>query len=124
MNERHAHIAITAWVGAGGLILAGMFGGNMPVAMVALTVATAATFATIPLMCALPTEFLTGIAAAGGIGVIVSIGNLSGFVVPLAVGKINDATHRMDLGLYLIAACLVMAGIILLAMRPSVSRSC
>lgn len=119
MGERHWHIAVTAWVGAAGLILTGIFSGNTLLTMAALTVATAATFATIPLMVALPTEILTGIAAAGGIGVIVSIGNLSGFFAPFAVGKINDMTHRMDLGLYLLAACLVLAGIILMATRSS-----
>ncbi len=116
-GERHLHIAFAAWVGAVGLILAGIFGHDTLIAMTALTVAAAAIFSTIPLMVALPTEFLSGMAAAGGIGLINSIGNLSGFVSPIAVGKISDVTHRTDLGLFLIAACLFVAGVILIAMK-------
>ena len=40
----------------------------------------------------LPTGFLTGSAAAGGIALINSIGNLGGFVGPYAIGWIKDAT--------------------------------
>jgi MFS family permease len=124
-NERHAHIAVAAWVGAAGMVLTGLWGGNLPLMMIALTLATSATFATIPVMVALPTEFLSGIAAAAGIGLIFSIGNLAGFFSPIVVGKIRDATHRMDWSLDVLAACLVLAGIILLAMRPRAKeRAC
>jgi MFS family permease len=115
-GERHAHIAIAAWIGAAGLVLTGL-SQNGVLTILALTVATAATYATIPVMVALPTEFLSGMAAAGGIGLIFSIGNLGGFFSPIVVGRIKDATHRIDLGLDLLAACLVLAGIILFMMR-------
>jgi len=116
-GERHFHIALAAWVGAAALIIGGIFGDNIVIAMAALTVAAAAIFATIPLMVALPTEFLSGMAAAGGIGLINSIGNLAGIFSPIAVGEIKDATHRTDLGLDVLAGCLILAGILLMAMR-------
>ncbi len=117
-GERHAHTAAAAWVGAIGLALTGFLGHHLLLMMVALTVATAATFATLPVIVALPTEYLSGMAAAGGTGLIFSIGNLAGFFSPIVVGKIQDATHRLDLGLYLLAGCLVLAGVILMAARP------
>ncbi len=40
----------------------------------------------------LPTAFLSGAAAAGGIAIINALGNLSGFAAPYAVGAIKDAT--------------------------------
>jgi nitrate/nitrite transporter NarK len=62
----------------------------------------------------LPTGFLTGSAAAGGIALINSIGNVGGFVGPYAVGWIKDATGETTLGLVVLAACLIMAGVVTL----------
>jgi nitrate/nitrite transporter NarK len=47
---------------------------------------------------------LTGSAAAGGIALIGSIGNLGGFVGPYAIGWIKDATGETTLGLVVLAA--------------------
>ena len=60
----------------------------------------------------LPTGFLTGSAAAGGIALINSIGNLGGFVGPYAIGWIKDATGEIMLGLVVLAACSIMAGVV------------
>ena len=60
----------------------------------------------------LPTGFLTGSAAAGGVALINSIGNLGGFVGPYAVGWIKDTTGETTLGLVLLAACSIMAGVV------------
>ena len=62
----------------------------------------------------LPTGFLTGSAAAGGIALINSIGNLGGFVGPYAIGWIKDATGETTLGLVVLAACLLISGIVIL----------
>ena len=43
---------------------------------------------------ALPSEFLTGSAAAAGIGLINSIGNLGGFVGPYALGVVSGRRRR------------------------------
>jgi ACS family tartrate transporter-like MFS transporter len=51
----------------------------------------------------LPSLFLTGSAAAGGIAVINSIGNLGGFIGPYAVGWVKDTTHSYTLALYALA---------------------
>ena len=59
-----------------------------------------------------PTGFLTGSAAAGGIALINSIGNLGGFVGPYAIGWIKDATGETTLGLVLLAACSIIAGVV------------
>ena len=60
----------------------------------------------------LPTGFLTGSAAAGGIALINSLGNLGGFVGPYAIGWIKDATGEITLGLVVLAACSIMAGVV------------
>jgi hypothetical protein len=46
-------------------------------------------------VCYVPAGFLTGRAAAGGIAMIVSIGNLGGFVGPFMIGQIKDLTPEL-----------------------------
>jgi ACS family tartrate transporter-like MFS transporter len=67
-------------------------------------------YAALPIFWTLPTGFLTGSAAAGGIAMINSIGNLGGFGGPYAIGWIKDATGETTLGLVALATCLIMAG--------------
>jgi nitrate/nitrite transporter NarK len=50
--------------------------------------------------------------AAGGIAFINSIGNLGGFVGPYAIGWIKDATGETTLGLVVLAAGPIMAGVV------------
>ena len=69
-------------------------------------------YAAAPIFWTLPTGFLTGSAAAGGIALINSIGNLGGFVGPYAIGWIKDATGEITLGLVVLAGCSIMAGVV------------
>ena len=69
-------------------------------------------YAAAPIFWTLPTGFLTGSAAAGGIAMTNSIGSLGGIAGPYAVGWIKDTTGETTLGLVLLAACSIMAGVI------------
>ena len=113
-GERRWHPAIAAMVGGLGLILAGVNANSPVLGMAALTLATAGILTSLPLFWPLPTAFLGGAAAAAGIAIINSLGNLAGFVSPFMVGSIKDATGSATLGLYVIAASLFIgAGLIL-----------
>ena len=81
-------------------------------AAVALTVCAMGVYAAVTTFWTLPTGFLTGSAAAGGIALINSIGNLGGFVGPYAIGWIKDATGETTLGLVVLAAGPIMAGVV------------
>ena len=70
------------------------------------------TYAAVPTFWTLPTGFLTGSAAAGGIAMTNSIGSLGGFAGPYAVGWIKDATGETTLGLVVLAAGLIMASFV------------
>ena len=54
----------------------------------------------------MPAALLSGAAAAAGIAMINSIGNLGGFVGPYLVGLVKDATGSTDGGLIVLAAIL------------------
>jgi nitrate/nitrite transporter NarK len=96
-----------------GLSLIGAAYPGYPVlAAVALTICAMAVFAATATFWTLPTGFLTGSAAAGGIALINSIGNLGGLAGPYAIGWIKEATGETSLGLVVLAACSIMAGII------------
>ena len=71
-------------------------------------------FGSLPVFWTLPTSFLGGAAAAGGIALINSIGNLSGFVAPYAVGRIKDATGGYTGGLLCVAGASLVATVITL----------
>ena len=68
-----------------------------------------------PVFWTLPTAFLSGTAAAGGIAMINSIGNLAGFAGPYAMGWIKDSTGSYTGGLLSLAAGFI-AMIIVLAL--------
>jgi len=86
-----------------------------PMAKVALLcVAAMGIFSMLPVFWTLPTAFLTGTAAAGGIALVNSIGNLSGYVGPQIIGVIKDATGSYDGGIWFLAACAFAAGVIVL----------
>ena len=57
---------------------------------------------------------LSGSAAAGGIALINSIGNLAGFVGPYAIGFIKDQTQSFAPGLIFIAVLAFMSFVVVL----------
>jgi MFS-type transporter involved in bile tolerance (Atg22 family) len=65
----------------------------------------------------LPTGFLRGAAAASGIALINSFGNLAGFVSPYLVGWLNETTHNSHAGLFVLSGFL-LAGAVLTLTTP------
>ncbi|PRC92414.1 MFS transporter [Solimicrobium silvestre] len=113
-RERRWHVVIPALLGCAGLLLSTIYGHNTLLAMAALTLATIGILTTLPLFWSLPTAFLGGAAAAAGIALINSLGNLAGFVSPYLVGWLKDLTHSTDSGMYLLAASLVIGAVLTL----------
>jgi MFS family permease len=110
-HERIWHVVCPAVVSGLSLIGAAYLG-NPILAAVAVTIGVIGVYAASPTFWTLPTGFLTGSAAAGGIALINSIGNLCGFVGPYAIGWIKDATGETTLGLVVLAAGSIMSGVI------------
>jgi nitrate/nitrite transporter NarK len=83
---------------------------------IAFIVCTMGNSAAITTFWTLPTGFLTGLAAAGGIAVTNSIGALGGFVGPYVIGWIKDSTGEITLGLVVLGIGPIMSGIFTLLM--------
>ena len=114
-GERRWHVAIPGFVGAIGLAMSVVFSKNPVLAVAALTVGLSGIMATLPLFWSLPTAFLAGAGAAAGIALINSLGNLSGFASPYAVGWLKDTTGSTDAGVYMLAVGMVVGAILTLS---------
>ncbi len=116
-GERRWHVAVAAFIGAAGLVLTGLVGTVSVLQMAALTLASLGIYSTLATFWSLPTAFLSGTAAAAGIALINSFGNLGGFVGPYVVGYLSDTTGTFYTGLLLLATLLLIAGLLTLAVR-------
>lgn len=116
-RERRWHITAPALIGAIAWLVAVVFKHDVLIAMIALTVVTCCVIVTISQFWCLPTAILSGAAAAAGIAVVNSVGNLSGFLGPFFIGWISDKTHSTDIGLIVLAASLAIGGLLVLRVR-------
>ncbi len=118
-GERTWHSALPAFLACTGFAFTAFAHGPVT-CLVGLTIGAAGVWAMFGTFWALPTEFLQGTAAAGGIALINSIGCLNGWAAPQLVGWLKDATHHYTAGLLAVATCLLGSGVlVLLTHRPS-----
>ena len=87
------------------------FSHNTFVSILFLSLAAGGVLTCAPLFWSLPTAFLAGSAAAAGIAIINSIGNLAGFASPYVIGYLKDMTHSTSAGMYVLSAMLVIGAI-------------
>jgi len=122
-KERYGHAALANLVGGLALLLSVLI--DDPAARIAsLAVAFAGTLAFTSPFWSIPGSFLTGGAAAGGIGVISALGVTGGFLSPWFIGSIKDATgdFRIGLGAIALLAVAVSAALLLFARADYQSR--
>jgi nitrate/nitrite transporter NarK len=120
-RERRWHIIVCATIGALGLI-GGATLTNVPVlALASLSFALAGALASITVLWVLPSALLTGAAAAGGIALMATIGNLGGYVAPYVLGLAKEATGRLDFGLYLMSAAMILGALLVYLLPRNVS---
>ena len=114
--ERKGHAAIGLAFAAIGIGLSTLFD-DPTLKMLMLCIGAFGVFAVLPVFWTLPTAFLSGAAAAAGIAVINSVGNLAGFFGPFVMGWLKDATGSFSAGLWAIAACAVVGMVIVLSLH-------
>ncbi|MDB6050026.1 MAG: putative transporter, Major facilitator superfamily [Pseudomonas sp.] len=119
-KERRWHAAIPALLGAAGLVLSTFTTHNPMIAIMFLSIATMGIMTGLCQFWCLPPAFLGGIAAAAGLAMINSVGNLAGFISPYLIGWVKDATQSTDIGLYCVAGSLVFAAFICLSMPKAI----
>ncbi|MET3431193.1 D-galactonate transporter [Herbaspirillum seropedicae] len=112
-GKRIWHVITASLFGAAGMIVASLMQETTYIIM-GLSFALIGAFAFLATFWALPPAFLTGRSAAAGFALILTVGNMSGFVGPLLVGWIKEATHSYSgsflmLSTFLLGAALLTA---------------
>jgi MFS family permease len=113
-GERRLHTAIPGLIAALGLVLSWMHFDSLVFTMLALTMAAAGASATQAAFWSVPPSFLTGAAAAAGLAVINSVGNIAGFVSTAAVGWIADLTGNAQNSLIIFSGLAVLGALLIL----------
>jgi D-galactonate transporter len=122
-RERRWHFAACVAIAAVGLGITTLMLGNLVGSIIAMSFATIGIAAATPLFFTLITEYLSKAAAACGIALISSLGNLGPAVSPTLNGLIQQYTGSTAYGIYLVMAMYVLAGIILLVTVHAAART-
>jgi len=121
-GERRWHTALPAFAGALALMVAA-HSTSVVISVVAISVAVLGVFSMMGPFWSMPTSFLSGTAAAVGIAVINSLGNLGGFVGPWVIGLVRTSTGQFTGGLLLVGAALGASGAIAAMAKVEKERS-
>lgn len=124
-QELRWHFAAPALLGAAGMLLIPFVSHNPLVGIACLTLATAGVHGCIPVFWSIPGLYFSGTAAAGGIALISTLGNLSGAVGPVLLGYAKSKTGTFDVGMYAMSALLLLAAVATLAVvsRKTLTQS-
>jgi hypothetical protein len=127
MGERIYHYAVPAAVGAAGLVLAALTLVSSPtLALVGFTLGAVGCISTLPCFWSETPKLLTGLAAAAGIALISSIGNIAGFVAPYMVALIRGEEQSQSGSTNAVLACaafLALAAVVMVLVGRSIASA-
>ncbi|WP_031084937.1 MFS transporter [Streptomyces sp. NRRL WC-3549] len=107
------HIAGPAVVGGVSIPVA-LYMGSPAATVAVITVTACAIFAALPVFWSVPSQFLTGAAAAAGIALINTAGNVAGFAAGYVTGWLKDFSGDYYLPLFLVGAFMLMSAALML----------
>jgi ACS family tartrate transporter-like MFS transporter len=120
-GERRWHLAGSAFAAAAALLMAAYTHSIVP-ALAAVSLGLMATFSMQGPFWATATSLLSGTAAAAGIALINSFGNLGGFFGPYIIGVKRSSGGGFRGGMLIIAIFLALAGVLASVVQPSRER--
>jgi ACS family tartrate transporter-like MFS transporter len=104
-------VVIGCLVAAAGLMLS-MQAQTLSVGLIGITLALIGINTARAIFWAIPTRFLSGVASAGGLAMINSVGTVGGFVGPSMIGMLKDATGSFHAGLFGMAIFLILSALL------------
>jgi MFS family permease len=127
-KERRWHFAFSTTLAAAGLgvvaVMQGQATGQIVASLVGMTVAYIGLSSATPLFFTLTSEYLSKGAAAGGLALVSSLGNLGAAAAPSVNAMLTKSMGSNVYGLYLVMALYVVSGLlILLAIKATGERS-
>src|SRR5688572_25359765 len=111
------NLALACAVAAAGFMGAIVFRGEFWISVVWMAVAVTGINGARAIFWTIPPRFLTGVAAAGGLAFINSIGTAGGFVGPYVMGFLTDRTGSFTAGLFAMFGFLVAASLLAFSLR-------
>ena len=116
-GERKWHVAGCAITAAAGLLVAVAFQSSLPLLVLGFSLSQLGQRSILSVFWAIPPMFLGGAAAAAGIALINSIGNLGGAVGPSVMGWLREDTSSYSAGLLVLAGVLVLEAVLVISLR-------
>jgi ACS family tartrate transporter-like MFS transporter len=120
-GRRIVNLAIACLLGGIGL-LAPIISGSLSGAVIGFSVALVGVTAARAIFWTIPTRFLTGVAAAGGLAFINSVATLGGFVGPSMMGWLKDFSGSYIVGLSAVAAIMLAATVASMSLKLVISK--
>ena len=120
-GRRIVNLAIACLLGGIGL-LAPILSGSLAIALIGFSAALIGVTAARAIFWSIPTRFLTGVAAAGGLAFINSIGTVGGFAGPYMMGWLRELSGSYIFGLAAVAAIMVASMLASMSLKLVVSK--
>jgi ACS family tartrate transporter-like MFS transporter len=123
-GERIVHLVVVAVLGFAGFAAASVFA-SLPLQILCLCLALMGVYGSFPVFWTLPTAFLTGTAAAAGIALVNSLGNLAGYFGPQVVAWLTQGSGDYGRALFALGLSMLIPAIVALVLRsnPTTLRS-
>lgn len=115
-GERPLHVAIPLVLMSFGFVVTASLG-DSPLAIVFLALVPIGIGAAYGAFWSMPPSFLTGKAAAGGIAMVATIANFSGFVGPALLGSLKGQSGSYTTGLLVLGGAAGLAAVLALLLR-------
>ncbi len=120
-GSRIANLAIACLLGGVGLLLP-ILSDSLISAVIGFSLALTGVTAARAIFWTIPTRFLTGVAAAGGLAFINSVATTGGFFGPTMMGWLKDFSGSYVVGLLAVAAIMLAATAASMSLKLFISR--
>jgi ACS family tartrate transporter-like MFS transporter len=120
-GRRIVNLAIACVLGGAGLV-APVLSGSLAMGLMGFSAALIGVTAARAIFWSIPTRFLTGVAAAGGLAFINSIGTVGGFAGPFMMGWLKELSGSYIVGLAAVAAIMVAAALASMSLKLVMTR--
>ena len=116
------HIAVPAVVGGISIPIA-LFMNSPALTIFVIAITASSIFAILPNFWTLPTQFLTGAAAAAGVALINTIGNIGGFAAPYVTGAVHDWTGGYEMPMFIVGGFMILSAVLMVLLARNGRRA-
>ncbi|AXG82094.1 MFS transporter [Streptomyces paludis] len=120
-GTRTWHVAGPAVVGGISIPIA-LYMGSPAATIAVITVTACSIFAALPVFWSIPSRFLTGAAAAAGIALINTMGNIAGFAAGYVTGWLKDFSGSYTLSMFVVGGFMLLSALLMVILsrrRPA-----